>query len=75
MFGVYMNHDNTDISLQYPIEWVTIDKCSALVGLSKDAINAHRVKGNLRIDVHWTKCKGRVFINMPAFQRWISTGH
>ena len=70
-----MNPEYQNNSSNYPVEWVTVDKCAFLVGLTKDAINAHRVKGNLRINVHWTKCNGRVFINMPAFQRWIATGH
>jgi hypothetical protein len=56
------------------VKWVTLDKCAELVGWTKDAINALRVKGHLRMNIHWTKRNGRIFIDMPAFQRWIETG-
>lgn len=55
--------------------WVTVDKCSELTGLTVNAINALRTRGKLRIDVHWVKRNGRVFINIPALQSWIEQGH
>lgn len=56
------------------VRWVTLDKCAQLVGYSKDALNALRVKGKLRMDIHWRKREGRIFIDMHAFQNWIETG-
>lgn len=56
------------------VRWVTVEKCAELVGWSKDAINALRVKGKIRMDVHWIKRNGRIFIDMAAFQQWIGTG-
>lgn len=55
--------------------WVTVDKCAELTGLTVNAINALRTRGKLRIDVHWVKRNGRVFINIPALQSWIEQGH
>lgn len=45
-----------------------------LVGYTKDALNALRTKGKLRMDIHWRKREGRIFIDMHAFQNWIETG-
>ncbi|WP_141728893.1 excisionase [Rheinheimera salexigens] len=59
---------------QYGVRWVTLDKCAELVGYTKDALNALRVKGKLRMDIHWRKREGRIFIDMHAFQHWIETG-
>lgn len=56
------------------IRWVTVEKCAELIGWTKDAINALRVKGKIRMDVHWVKRNGRIFIDMAALQQWIGTG-
>lgn len=56
------------------IRWVTVEKCAELIGWTKDAINAMRVKGKIRMDVHWVKRNGRIFIDMAALQQWIGTG-
>jgi|GEM_PF-3445791 len=55
--------------------WVTVDKCAELTGLTANAINALRTRGKLRLDVHWVKRNGRVYINIPALQGWIEKGH
>jgi hypothetical protein len=69
----YMHNQETDLQAT-SVRWVTVEKCAELVGWSKDAINALRVKGKIRMDVHWIKRNGRIFIDMAAFQQWIGTG-
>lgn len=58
----------------HEIRWVTLDKCAELVGLTKDALNALRVRGHLRMDIHWKKRQGRIYIDLIAFQRWVDVG-
>jgi hypothetical protein len=58
----------------FSVTWVTLDKCCELVGWTKDQINSLRTKGKIRQDIHWIKRNGRIFINVPAIQRWIETG-
>jgi hypothetical protein len=70
-----MKQTDQDLLQSYPLKWVTVEKCAELIGWSKDAINALRVKGKIRLDVHWTKRNGRIFICLPAFQDWIETGN
>ena len=72
--GLVMHHQESNYLIAYGVKWVTVDRCAELVGWTKDAINALRVKGQLRMDIHWTKRNGRIFIDMVAFQRWIETG-
>ncbi len=69
----HMHNPNTDQQIT-TINLVTVDKCAELVGWTKDAINALRVKGKIRINIHWIKRNGRIFIDMAAFQHWIRTG-
>lgn len=69
----YMHNQETDLQAT-SVRWVTVEKCAELVGWSKDAINSLRVKGKIRMDVHWIKRNGRIFIDMAAFQQWIGTG-
>jgi len=69
----YMHDQNSDQQIT-TIRWVTVEKCAELVGWTKDAINALRVKGKIRINIHWIKRNGRIFIDMAAFQQWIRTG-
>jgi hypothetical protein len=69
----YMHNQETDLQAT-SVRWVTVEKCAELVGWSKDAINALRVKGKIRMDVHWIKRNGGIFIDMAAFQQWIGTG-
>lgn len=52
-------------------KWATIEKCSEYVGLSKEAIRAHKKKGEWREQIHWMKRNGRIFINIENVQRWI----
>ncbi len=68
-----MHNQETDLQAT-SVRWVTVEKCAELVGWSKDAINALRVKGKIRMDVHWIKRNGGIFIDMAAFQQWIGTG-
>ncbi len=56
------------------VTWVTLEKCCELIGWTKDQINSLRTKGKIRQDIHWVKRNGRIFINVPAIQRWIETG-
>ncbi len=56
------------------VTWVTLEKCCDLIGFTKDQINALRTRGKIRQDVHWVKRNGRIFINLPAIQRWIEAG-
>lgn len=58
----------------HEIRWVTLDKCAELVGLTKDSLNALRVRGILRMDIHWKKRQGRIYIDLVAFQRWVDVG-
>lgn len=58
----------------HEIRWVTLDKCAELVGLTKDSLNALRVRGHLRMDIHWKKRQGRIYIDLVAFQRWVDVG-
>lgn len=58
----------------HEIRWVTLDKCAELVGLTKDSLNALRVRGILRMDIHWKKRQGRIYIDLIAFQRWVDVG-
>lgn len=69
----YMHNQETDLQAT-SVRWVTVEKCAELVGWSKDAINSLRVKGKIRMDIHWIKRNGRIFIDMAAFQQWIGTG-
>ena len=69
----YMQNQETNLQTT-SIRWVTVEKCAELVGWTKDSINSLRVKGKIRMDVHWTKRNGRIFIDMAAFQQWIGTG-
>ncbi len=69
----FMQDQNADPQTT-TIRWVTVEKCAELIGWTKDAINALRVKGKIRMDVHWVKRNGRIFIDMAALQQWIGTG-
>jgi len=69
----FMQNQTTDLQAT-SVRWVTLEKCAELVGWTKDAINALRVKGKIRMDVHWIKRNGRIFIDMAAFQQWLGTG-
>jgi hypothetical protein len=69
-----MNSSDNNPNEQYSVRWVTLDRCAQLVGYTKDALNALRTKGKLRMDIHWRKREGRIFIDMHAFQNWIETG-
>lgn len=67
------SNDQTNL-INHGVKWVTVEKCAELIGWSKDAINSLRVKGKIRMDIHWTKRNGRIFIDLVAFQKWIETG-
>lgn len=69
-----MNSSDNSPNEHYAVRWVTLDRCAQLVGYTKDALNALRTKGKLRMDIHWRKREGRIFIDMHAFQNWIETG-
>jgi hypothetical protein len=58
----------------YPLNWVSIDKCCELIGWTKDQVNSLRTKGKIRQEIHWIKREGRIYISIPAIQRWIETG-
>lgn len=69
-----MATSSIDELLNSGVKWVTVDKCAEQVGWTKDAINALRTKGHLRMNIHWIKRNGRIFIDMFAFQKWIEKG-
>lgn len=77
-FGAYLGCSLefivSNANLNHEIRWVTLDKCAELVGLTKDALNALRVRGHLRMDIHWKKRQGRIYIDLIAFQRWVDVG-
>lgn len=50
-------------------KWVTVEKLSELVGLSREAIWAMKKKGQLREGVHWIKKGRRLFIHLENFYR------
>lgn len=77
-FGSYLSCSlefimNKAIS-DHEIRWVTLDKCAELVGLTKDSLNTLRSRGILRMDIHWKKRQGRIYIDLIAFQRWVDVG-
>lgn len=54
-------------------DYVTIDKCSELMGLSAEAIRQYKKKGQWREKIHWYKApNGRIFINIKAVNSWIT---
>lgn len=55
----------------YGVKWVTIEKYSELVGLTKDAINSMKAKGKLLFNIHWKKYNGRIYINIETTQALI----
>lgn len=59
---------------EMPLQWVTIDRYAELVGTTRDAVRALIKKGKIALEVHWTKCDGRIYINVPAMQKRISQG-
>jgi predicted site-specific integrase-resolvase len=53
-------------------DFVTIEKCAELIGLSAEAIRQYKKKGQWRERIHWVKApNGRVFINIKAVNQWI----
>ncbi len=52
-------------------KWMTVEKLSALVGLTREAIYALKKKGKLRQNVHWIKKGRRLFIHVENFNKWL----
>lgn len=69
-----MTHNKHADAERFAMPWVTLDKCCELIGWTKDQVNSLRTKGKIRQDIHWIKRNGRIYINVPAIQRWIETG-
>lgn len=54
-------------------DYVTIEKCSELIGLSSEAIRQYKKKGQWHEKIHWYKApNGRIFINIKAVNSWIT---
>mgnify|MGYP000604422282 CR=1 FL=1 len=57
------------------MHWKTIEKVSSECGLSKESLRALKKKGVLRERVHWVKApNGRILINAPALEKWMTAG-
>lgn len=54
------------------IIWVTIEKASELLGLTRQAIYARIKRREWREGSEYVKRGQRVFINMPAVYAWIA---
>ena len=53
-------------------DFVTIEKCAELLGLTEEAIRQYKKKGQWREKIHWFKApNGRIFINIKAVNQWI----
>ncbi len=53
-------------------QFVTIEKCAELLGLTEEAIRQYKKKGQWRERVHWVKApNGRIFIKIKAVYEWI----
>ncbi len=52
--------------------WVTIEKASELLGLTRQAIYARIKRREWRNGFEYKKLGNRVFINMPAIYAWIA---
>ncbi|MGJ0485660.1 MAG: excisionase family protein [Methylomicrobium sp.] len=53
-------------------QFVTIEKCAELYGLTQEAIRQYKKKGQWREKIHWRKApNGRIFINIKAVDAWI----
>lgn len=53
-------------------QFVTIEKCAELYGLSQEAIRQYKKKGQWRQGIHWVKApNGRIFIKLKAVDAWI----
>ena len=54
------------------IVWVTIEKASDLLGLTRQAIYARIKRREWRLGQEYVKRGHRVFVNMPAVYAWIA---
>lgn len=53
-------------------QFVTIEKCAELLGLTEEAIRQYKKKGQWREKIHWRKApNGRIFIDIKAVNEWI----
>ena len=53
---------------------VTIKKFSEISGYTAKAVYSKISRGDWLMDVHWQKAPdGRIFINLKAIERWITT--
>ncbi|GAB6142288.1 hypothetical protein JCM14076_30170 [Methylosoma difficile] len=53
--------------------YVTIEKCAELLGLTPNAIRQYKKKGQWRKEIHWHKApNGRIYINIKAVNEWIT---
>lgn len=51
--------------------WVTVEKASELLGLTRQAIYARIKRREWREGAQYKKCGHRVFVNMPEVYAWI----
>lgn len=52
-------------------KWVTVEKLSSEVGLSREAIWVLKKKGKLLPQTHWVKKGRRLFIHRENFDKWL----
>lgn len=53
-------------------QFVTIEKCAELYGLTVEAIRQYKKKGQGKEKLHWVKApNGRIFIKLKAVDAWI----
>jgi len=58
--------------MTFPNQFVTIEKCAELYGLTVNAIRQYKKKGQWREKIHWIKApNGRIFIRLKAVDAWI----
>jgi hypothetical protein len=55
------------------LDWVRFSRCCELTGMTENALREYIKKGYLRESVHWKKLKGRYWIHLGEFNRWVST--
>jgi hypothetical protein len=56
---------------EYPVTWVKLEKYTELTGDSMDSVQSRRQIGRWLDGVQCKIVSGRLWINLPAAQRWI----
>jgi hypothetical protein len=56
---------------EYPVTWVKLEKYTELTGDSMDSVQSRRQVGRWVDGVQCKIVSGRLWINLPAAQRWV----